>query len=213
MYQAESGQFLASTENIPQIDFTHGTDFEAEVGVITDFVPMGITPSEALKHVKLIVLINDVSLRGLIPGELAQGFGFFQSKPAKALSPIALTPEELGGEWIAGKVHLPLNVKLNNSFFGKPNAKEMHFHFGDLISHAAKTRNLAAGTLIGSGTVSNEDTAMGCGCLAEKRMLEQIEFGQPKTSFLKVGDRVEIWMENNSGQNLFGSINQIVTQK
>ena len=213
MYQAESGHFLASDEAIPQIDFAHGTDFEAEVGVITDHVPMGTPPAEALKKIRLIVLINDVSLRGLIPGELAQGFGFFQSKPAKALSPVALTPDELGSAWREGRVHLPIRVKLNNQVFGEPNAGEMHFHFGDLIAHAAKTRDLMPGTLVGSGTVSNENAALGSGCLAEKRTLEQIEKGVPATPFMKAGDHVEISMQDANGKDLFGKISQTVVAK
>jgi fumarylacetoacetate (FAA) hydrolase len=210
MYQAESGSFLAPTEDIPQRDFAHGTDFEAEVGVIVDEVPMGSSPEDALKKIRLVVLINDVSLRGLIPGELAQGFGFFQSKPSKALSPFALTLDELGSAWKEGRVHLPLHVQYNKQFFGKANAGEMHFHFGQLIAHAAKTRNLVAGTLIGSGTVSNEDAAMGSGCLAEKRTLEQINDGAIKTPFMAVGDTVEIWMQDSNGQDLFGHISQKV---
>lgn len=213
MYQAESGQFLAPTENIPQLDFKHGTDFEAEVGVITDFVPMGTSPTDALKHIKLFVLINDVSLRGLIPGELAQGFGFFQSKPTKALSPFAVTADELSSAWKDGRVHLPLHVNYNKEFFGKANAGAMHFHFGDLVSHAAKTRNLVAGTLIGSGTVSNEDEAMGSSCLAEKRTLEQIKTGEVKTPFMKAGDTIEILMNNEKGESIFGRIFQTVQAK
>ena len=212
MYQAESGRFLNPTENIPQIDFSHGTDFEAEVGVIVDHVPMGIQPEAALKHIKLIVLINDVSLRGLIPEELAQGFGFFQSKPNKALSPMAITLDELENAWKDGRIHLPLNVTLNNQFFGRANAKEMHFHFGQLIAHAAKTRDLAAGTLIGSGTVANEDATVGSSCLAEKRTLEQINEGKVTTPFMKVGDRIQIEMFNQRGESLFGQINQVVSQ-
>ena len=210
MYQAECGQFLAPTENIPQLDFKHGTDFEAEIGVITDFVPMGTPPDEALKHIKLFVLINDVSLRGLIPGELGQGFGFFQSKPTKALSPFAVTVDELSSAWKNGRVHLPLHVNYNKEFFGKANAGAMHFHFGDLISHAAKTRNLVAGTLIGSGTVSNEDETMGSSCLAEKRTLEQIKTGEIKTPFMKSGDTIEILMNNEKGESIFGRIFQTV---
>ncbi len=210
MYQAESSQFLAPTEDIPQRDFKHGTDFEAEVGVIVDEVPMGISPEEAVKKIRLLVLINDVSLRGLIPEELAQGFGFFQSKPAKALSPFALTLDEMGASWKDGRVHLPLNVQYNGQFFGKANAGEMHFHFGQLIAHAARTRNLAAGTLIGSGTVANEDSSVGSSCLAEKRTLEQINQGAAQTPFMKVGDTVEIWMEDSNGQDLFGHIKQKV---
>jgi fumarylacetoacetate (FAA) hydrolase len=210
MYQAESGQFLAPTEDIPQIDFKHGTDFEAEVGVIVDDVPMGISPEQALKHIQLFVLINDVSLRGLIPEELAQGFGFFQSKPAKALSPFALTPDELGAAWKDGRVHLPLNVKYNGQFFGKANAGEMHFHFGQLVAHAARTRNLSAGSLIGSGTVANEDISKGSSCLAEKRTLEQIHQGKISTPFMKDGDTIEIWMDDSNGKDLFGHISQKV---
>jgi len=210
MYQGECGQFLAPTEDIPQRDFAHGTDFEGEVGVITDFVPMGVTPDQALKHIKLFVLINDVSLRGLIPEELAAGFGFFQSKPASALSPFAVTADELGSSLKDGRVHLPLQVSYNGNFFGKANAGAMHFHFGQLIAHAAKTRNLTAGSLIGSGTVSNEDHAMGSSCLAEVRMIETIETGAPKTSFMKSGDSVEIKMFNEKGENIFGRIMQKV---
>lgn len=210
MYQGECGSFLTPTQDIPQVDFNHGTDFEGEVGVITDFVPMGTTPEEALKHIRLVVLINDVSLRGLIPGELAQGFGFFQSKPSSALSPFAVTVDELGESWKQGRVHGPLSVKFNGEFFGDADAGAMHFHFGQLISHAARTRNLPAGTLIGSGTVSNEDHARGSSCLAEKRMIEQIESGSIKTSFMKDGDRVEIEMFDKDGQSIFGRISQKV---
>lgn len=210
MYQGECGQFLAPTEDIPQRDFSHGTDFEGEVGVITDFVPMGTTAEEALKYIRLFVLINDVSLRGLIPEELAQGFGFFQSKPASALSPFAVTADELGVAWSGGRINLPLLVNYNGEFFGKANASAMHFHFGQLIAHAAKTRNLAAGTVIGSGTVSNENHENGSSCLAEKRMIEQIETGSIKTPFMKAGDTIEIQMLNEKGQSIFGKISQKV---
>lgn len=210
MYQGECGQFLAPTEDIPQRDFAHGTDFEGEVGVITDNVPMGVTPEEALKYIRLYVLINDVSLRGLIPEELAQGFGFFQSKPASALSPFAVTADELGAALKDGRIHLPLHVKYNGEFFGKANAGAMHFHFGQLIAHAAKTRNLAAGTIIGSGTVSNEEHGNGSSCLAEKRMIEQIEAGAIKTPFMKSGDTVEMQMLNEKGESIFGRIFQKV---
>lgn len=210
VYQGESAKFLAPTEAIPQVHFDHGTDMEAEVGVITDFVPMGTSPEEALKKILMVVLINDVSLRGLIPAELTQGFGFFVSKPAKALSPFALTPDELGSAWQEGRVHLPLHVRLNNEFFGCANAKEMHFHFGQLISHVAQTRDLMPGTLIGSGTVSNDKPGVGSSCLVEKRTIEQIETGKPSTPYMKVGDRVEIWMEDVNGNSLFGRIDQTV---
>ena len=210
MYQGGSDDFLTPKQDIPQVDFKHGTDFEAEIAVITDDVPMGVTPDNALKHIQLFVLVNDVSLRGLIPNELAQGFGFFQSKPSSALSPFALTPDELGEAWKEGRVHLPLMVDYNGDFFGKANGKEMHFHFGDLIAHAARTRNLGAGTVIGSGTVSNEDPNMGSSCLAEKRMIEKIETGEFTTPFMKAGDTIEIKMLNAEGQNLFGTISQKV---
>lgn len=210
IYQAESGKFLAPTEDIPQVDFSHGTDFEAEVGVIVDHVPMGTSAEDALKKIRLLVLINDVSLRGLIPEELEKGFGFFQSKPAKALSPVALTVDELGEAWQNGRIHLPLDVRYNGQFFGKANAKEMHFHFGEIIAHAARTRDIAAGSLIGSGTVSNEDPSMGSSCLVEKRMIETIQNGKPETPFMKVGDTIEIEMKNERGENLFGRIFQKV---
>lgn len=212
MYQAESGRFLAPREDIPQVSFDHGTDFEAEVGVIVDHVPIGVTPEQALKHIKLVVILNDVSLRGLIPAELANGFGFFQSKPNKTLSPIAVTLDELGSAWQDGRVHLPLHVTYNNQFFGQANAKEMHFHFGQLIAHAAKTRDLAAGSLIGSGTVSNEDPAQGSSCIVEKRMIEQISTGKQTTSYMKVGETIHIEMFNEKGESLFGSIFQKVKQ-
>ncbi len=210
MYQGESGRFLNPTENIKVADFNYGTDFEGEVGVVTDFVPQGISAEEALKHIKLILLINDISLRGLIPAELAQGFGFFQSKPASALSPFCVTPEELGEAWVNGRVQLPLLVNYNRKFFGKANAKEMHFNFGQLISHAAKTRDLQAGTIIGSGTVSNEDESVGSSCLAEVRMIEQIKLGEMKTPFMKNGDEVSIEMLDINGESIFGQINQKV---
>ena len=212
MYQAESGSFHDPISNLPQVDFSHGTDFEAEVGVIVSDVEMGITPEAALNKIKLIVLINDVSLRGLIPQELAQGFGFFQSKPVKTLSPLAVTPDELGPAWKEGRLHLPLDVSWNGKFFGKANAGQMHFHFGQLIAHAAKTRNLAAGSLIGSGTVSNEDASVGSSCIVEKRTLEQIETGKPETEYMKLGDTVEISMKNADGASIFGRIFQKVKQ-
>jgi fumarylacetoacetate (FAA) hydrolase len=210
MYQAESGRFLAPTDDIPQVDASHGTDFEAEVGVIVDHVPMGVSAEDALKHIKLVLLINDVSLRGLIPQELAQGFGFFQSKPNSALSPVAVTVDELGTDWKNGRLHLPLNVKYNGEFFGRANGGEMHFHFGQLVAHAAKTRDLPAGTIIGSGTVANEDPGAGSSCLAEKRTLEQINAGEIKTPFMKPGDTVEIEMTGKDGQSIFGRILQKV---
>lgn len=212
MYQGGSDSFLAPTEDIPQIDFSHGTDFEGEVAVVTDDVPMGIEASEALKHVILLLMVNDVSLRGLIPEELAAGFGFFQSKPSSAFGPFAVTPDELGENYKEGRIHLPLNVDFNGQFFGRANAGEMHFHFGQLIAHAARTRPLAAGTIIGSGTVSNEDPAVGSSCLVEKRMLEKINEGVMKTPFMKVGDSVRLEMKSPAGNSIFGVIEQKVAK-
>ncbi len=212
MYQGGSDDFLTPTGDIPQRDFAHGTDFEGEVAVITTDVPMGVTPTEALKHVALVMLVNDVSLRGLIPAELKNGFGFLQSKPSSAFSPMAITPDELGDAWKDGRVHLPLNVAYNGEFFGKANAKEMFFGFGELIAHAAKTRNLCAGTIVGSGTVSNENPEVGSSCLAEKRMLEKINNGEFKTEFMKVGDRIKINMFDAESRNLFGDIDQKVVK-
>lgn len=210
MYQGECARFLNPLETIPQRDFSHGTDFEAEVGVVTDFVPMGTTPMEALQKIRFVLLINDVSLRGLIPEELAQGFGFFQSKPASSLSPVMLTPDELGSHWKEGRIHLPLIVNYNGQFFGKANAGVMHFHFGELIAHAAKTRDLQPGSIIGSGTVSHDLPGEGSSCLAEKRMIETIETGTAKTPFMKVGDTIEIKMFDLQGRDLFGRIYQKV---
>ncbi len=210
MYQGGSDDFLAPTDDIPQIDFEYGTDFEGEVAVITDAVPMGVQSEEALSYIRLIVLVNDVTLRGLIPDELAQGFGFFQSKPSSTFSPLALTTDEIGPAWRDGRVHLPLHVEYNNEFFGKANAGQMHFHFGQLIAHAARTRALGPGTIIGSGTVSNDDANVGSSCLVEKRMLEQIHDGVSKTSYMKAEDSVKIYMLNEQNQNLFGSIEQKV---
>jgi fumarylacetoacetate (FAA) hydrolase len=210
MYQGAGDIFLAPTEDIPQIDFSHGTDFEGEVGVIVSDTPMGTSPEEALKKIILFVLINDVSLRGLIPEELAQGFGFLQSKPQTAFAPYAVTADELGSAWRDGRIHLPLEVDYNGEFFGNADAGAMHFHFGQLIAHAARTRPLAAGTIIGSGTVSNEDRARGSSCLAEKRMLEKIHEGVIKTPFMKSGDTIKIEMHDNEGRSLFGRIYQEV---
>jgi fumarylacetoacetate (FAA) hydrolase len=210
IYQAEAGQFLSPHQPIPQGSDEEGTDFEAEVGVILDDTPRGVSPQDALSHIKLVCLINDVSLRGLIPEELGMGFGFFISKPPKALSPFALTLDELGPHWREGRLHLPLRVNLNGKEFGKANAGAMHFHFGEIIARAAKTRPLVAGTLIGSGTVSNEDPSVGSSCLVERRTLEQLEKGKPETPYLKPGDEVEIFMQSPEGEDLFGHIKQKV---
>ena len=211
MYQAVSDGFLAPTEPIRMADEAWGIDFESEVGVVVDDVPAGVTPEEAAKHIKLILLINDVSLRNLIPAELGKGFGFLQSKPRSALSPVAVTPDELGDAWQDGKVCLPLVTHLNGKLFGEPDAGvDMQFSFPELIAHAAKTRPLAAGTIVGSGTVANQDESKGSSCLAEKRMLEIIKTGKPSTPFMKFGDRVRVEMFDKNGASIFGAIDQVV---
>ncbi len=223
MYQGGSDSFLGPRDNIPMADEAWGIDFEAEIVVVTDDVPMGVTAEEALDHIKLVMLVNDVSLRNLIPGELAKGFGFFQSKPSSAFSPVAVTPDGLGDAWREGKLHLPLNSWLNEEPFGKPDAGvDMTFHFGQLIAHAAKSRPLCAGTLIGSGTISNKlddgpgkpiaEGGVGYSCIAEMRTIETINHGKPTTSFMKFGDRVRIRMDDENGQSIFGTIDQVVEQ-
>lgn len=211
VYQGESGSFLAPTEEIPQISESHGTDFEGEVGVFVDRVPMGVKPDQASRHIKLVTLINDVSLRGLIPQELSQGFGFFVSKPQKALAPFAVTLDELGSHWRDDRLHLNLDVTLNGQFFGCANAGEMHFSFAQLIAHVAQTRPLAAGSLIGSGTVSNDNPKVGSSCIVERRMIEQIETGQASFPYLKPGDVVTMEMRDpENGISIFGKIQQVV---
>ena len=212
MYQGGSDDFLAPRENIPHLASAHGLDFEGEVAVITGDVPMGTKAKDAEKYIKLIILANDVSLRGLIPGELAMGFGFMQSKPSSAFSPFAVTPKELGNAWREGRVHLPLLSEYNNEWFGNPDSGAMHFSFHQLIEHAARTRNLSAGTIIGSGTVSNDDESKGSSCLAEKRMLEKINEGEIKTPFMKPGDTIKIEMNDQEGHSIFGTIFQKVVQ-
>lgn len=224
MYQGGSDSFLAPREPIrfPDIE-GFGVDFEAEITVVTDDVPMGVSEEQALGHIQLVMLVNDVSLRGLIPGELAKGFGFFQSKPSSAFSPVALTPDELGEAWQAGVVHLPLVSHYNGELFGKPDAgQDMTFSLARLVSHAARTRPLGAGTVIGSGTVSNKldggpgkpvsEGGVGYSCIAEVRMIETILEGAPKTGFMKYGDRVRIEMFDAEGASLFGAIDQVLEQ-
>ncbi len=211
MYQGGSDSFVGACDPILVETEAAGIDFEGEIAVITDDVPMAVTAERAQKHIKLLMLVNDVSLRNLIPGELAKGFGFFQSKPATAFSPVAVTPDELGEAWDGGRVHLPLQIRYNNHEFGAPNAGEdMTFDFSQLISHAAKTRFLCAGSIIGSGTVSNKDPGRGSACLAERRMLEIIGSGEAKTQFMRFGDRVQIEMLDLSGRSIFGAIDQVV---
>ena len=211
IYQGGSDTFLGPCEDIAMADTSWGIDFEAEVAVIVDDVPMGISPENARDHIKLVMLVNDVSLRNLIPGELAKGFGFYQAKPSSAFSPVAVTPEALGDAWDGAKLHLPLRAILNDKLIGQPNAGvDMTFDFGQLIAHAAKTRPLCAGTIIGSGTVSNLDRSNGSCCLAEVRMLEIIANGSASTDFMQFGDRIQIDMHDHSGQSIFGEINQQV---
>ncbi len=212
MYQGLSDKFLAPNDQVPLIDENYGLDFEGEVGVILDKVPMGTKAKDAHKYIRLILLINDFSLRGLIPEELKMGFGFLQGKPASAHSPFALTLDELGDKWKDGKLHLPLYCYLNGKKFGEANASEMHFSFYQLIEHAAKTRELSAGTILGSGTVSNNDESKGQSCIVERRMLEIIHTGKESTPYMKVGDTIKIHMEDSEGKNLFGTIFQKVVK-
>lgn len=221
MYQGGSDAFLAPRDPIFTPDEAYGIDMEGEVAVIVDDVKMGADRDEALDAIRLIMLVNDVSLRGLIPNELAKGFGFFQSKPSSAFSPVAVTPDELGDVWQDGKVHLPLLVEYNDKLFGKANAGvDMTFDFGQLVAHAAKTRPLRAGTIIGSGTVSNkvdgepskpiDQGGVGYSCIAEIRMIETINHGKPTTSFMSFGDKVSIEMKDSAGNSIFGKIEQHV---
>ncbi|MGD0142192.1 MAG: fumarylacetoacetate hydrolase family protein [Rhizomicrobium sp.] len=213
MYQGGSDSFIGPCDPISAGDEAWGIDFEAEVAVITDDVPAGVSAAAAEHHIKLLMLVNDVSLRNLIPSELAKNFGFFQSKPASAFSPVAVTPDELGEAWSGGKAHLPLTVDFNSVRFGSPNAGEdMTFSFPQLISHAAKTRILGAGTIVGSGTVSNKDHAHGSCCIAERRTLEQLAHGEPRTPFMRFGDRVRIEMLDSEGRSIFGAIDQNVVR-
>lgn len=211
VYQGGSSEMLAPTQDITVRDEKFGVDFESEVAVVLGDTPMGTTTAEAGKYVRLVMLVNDVTLRNLIPDELAKGFGFFQGKPASAFSPVCVTPDELGAAWRDGRVFLTLQTWLNSRLVGDTHAgPEMHFSFYDLVQHITKTRAFTAGTILGSGTVSNEDRARGISCLAETRMIETIELGAPKTPFMKDGDRVEIEMKGLDGKSVFGRIDQRV---
>jgi len=213
MYQATSDSFLAAHADVVVTSEDYGIDFESEVAVITDDVPMGASVEEAAKHIKLICIINDVSLRNLIPAELGKGFGFVQSKPPTSLSPFFVTPDELGDAWVDTKVHLPLHSHLNGEWFGFPNAGiDMQFNFAQLVAHAAKTRPLAAGAMIGSGTIANEDESLGSSCLAEKRVLEIIKDGKAVTPFMRFGDDIEIKMLAENGDNIFGTIHNTIVK-
>ncbi|PIE18052.1 MAG: 2-keto-4-pentenoate hydratase [Proteobacteria bacterium] len=213
MYQGCSDSFIGPMEPVPVVSEDWGIDFEAEIAVVTDDVPMHVSPEGAEKHIQLLMLVNDVSLRNLIPGELGKGFGFLQSKPASAFSPVAVTPDELGDAWREGMVHLPLRTSLNGERFGEPEAGvDMTFNFPRLVSHAAKSRHLCAGTIVGSGTISNVDRSRGSSCLAERRMLEKIESGEMKTPFMSFGDRVRIEMLDAAGESIFGAIDQQIVR-
>ena len=224
MYQGGSDAFLGPRDDIPLGDVSWGCDMEGEIAVITDDVPMGVSEADAASHIKLIMLCNDVSLRGLIPGELAKGFGFFQSKPASAFSPVAVTPDELGDAWKDSVLHGALHVDYNGHPFGRADAgMDATFSLARLVSHAAKTRRLTAGTIVGSGTVSNKDADGGAGkpvseggtgysCIAEIRMIETIASGEAKTRFMHPGDTVKIWMEDEKGHSIFGAIEQKVVE-
>ncbi|AIW18647.1 fumarylacetoacetate hydrolase family protein [Vibrio coralliilyticus] len=223
MYQGGSDAFIGPRDNIPVGSEEWGIDFEGEVAVITDDVPMGATSEEAAGSIRLLMLVNDVSLRGLIPNELAKGFGFFQSKPSSVFSPVAVTPDELGDAWDGGKVTLPLLSFYNGEAFGCPNAGvDMTFEFPELVAHAAKTRPLSAGAIVGSGTVSNKqgtehgtsiaEGGVGYSCIAEVRMIETIRDGKPSTSFMKFGDRIKMEMKDVTGDSIFGSIDQKVVK-
>ena len=211
MYQGGSDSFLGPAADIVLPSEDDGIDFEAEVGVILDDTPMGVSAENALDHVRLLVLLNDVSLRHLSPLEFKSGFGWVQAKPSTSFGPLAVTPDELGAAWKAGRVHRPVRIRFNGQPFGHPDAGEMKFSFADLIHHAARTRSLCAGTIIGSGTISNDAYgAVGSACIAERRAIETIEQGEPRTAYMKFGDRVEIDMAGDDGASLFGAIDQVV---
>ena len=211
MYQATSSGFLAPRDPILAESEDWGIDLEAEVIVVTDDVAMGVSPTEAADHIQLVGLVNDVSLRGLIPGELAKGFGFLQSKPRSALSPVFVTPDELGDAWKDSKLHLPMRTWINGQWFGEAETGvDMQFSFAELVAHVAKSRPLSAGTLVGSGTIANEDTTKGASCLAEQRTVETLRDGKPATPFLKFGDRVKIEVTDAAGSSVFGAIDQVV---
>ncbi len=213
MYQGGSDDFIGPTDDIALLSEEWGIDFESELAVITDDVPMGVKVQHAADHIRLLMLVNDVSLRNLIPAELAKGFGFFQSKPASSFSPVAVTPDELGEAWKEGKVHLALRSTWNDVLVGQPNAGvDMVFSFPQLITHLCKTRQARAGTIIGSGTVSNKDSKKGYSCIAEKRALEMIAQGEASTSYMKFGDKIRIEMLDKNGKSVFGAIEQSVVE-
>lgn len=212
MYQGASDDFLGPHDDVPLPDEAQGIDFEGEFGVIVDRVPMGATPAQALAAVRLVVQLNDWSLRALGPREMKSGFGFLQAKPSTSFAPVAVTPDELGDAWCNGRVHLDLEVEWNGQPFGHPNGREMNFGFGELVAHAARTRRLGAGTIVGSGTVSNADRAVGSACIAERRVIEIIDRGEPRTGFMRFGDRVRMRARGAAGDAPFGVIEQRVVR-
>lgn len=213
MYQATSAGFYGPRDPVQVPSNAYGIDLEAEIVVITDDVPMAASAQQAAGHIQLVGLVNDVSLRNLIPGELAKGFGFLQSKPRSALSPVFVTPDELGAAWRDSKLHLPLLTHINGEWFGAPEAGvDMQFNFAQLVAHAAKTRPLTAGTIVGSGTIANEDTSKGASCFAEQRVVETLRDGKPSTPFMDFGDVVRIEMLDADGDSIFGAIEQRITQ-
>jgi len=213
MYQATSAGFYGPRDAVKVVSEDYGIDLEAEIVVITDDVPMAVTPAQAAGHIQLVGLVNDVSLRNLIPGELANGFGFLQSKPRSALSPVFVTPDELGAAWQDSKLHLPLLTHINGKWFGAPEAGvDMQFNFAELVAHAAKTRPLSAGAIVGSGTIANEDTSLGASCFAEQRTVEALRDGKPSTPFMSFGDVVRIEMLDRDGVSIFGAIEQRIEQ-
>ena len=214
MYQAVSAGFYGPRDAVKVVDEAYGIDLEAEIVVVTDDVPMAATPEQASAHIQLVGLVNDVSLRNLIPPELAKGFGFLQSKPRSALSPVFVTPDELGDAWRDDKLHLPLLTHINGEWFGAPEAGEdMQFSFAQLVAHAAKTRPLSAGTIVGSGTIANQDTSRGASCFAERRTIETLETGKPVTPFMSFGDTVRVEMLDREGASIFGAIEQVIERQ
>ena len=210
IYQGAGDDFLGSRDDIPLPSEQHGIDFEGEFAVLLDEVPMGCKAVDAMAHIKLILQVNDVSLRALAPREMKTGFGFLQAKPSSSFAAVAVTPDELGDAWHEGRVHLPLQVQWNGEWFGNPHGSAMHFGFHQLIAHAALTRRLGAGTLLGSGTVSNTDRRVGSACISERRAIEMIEHGAPRTGFMRFGDRVHMDVVGSDGRSLFGGIDQRV---
>jgi len=213
MYQGASDDFLGPTDDVPMPDEAHGIDFEGEFAVVCGPVPMGITPEAALQCIRLVVQANDWSLRALGPHEMKTGFGFLQAKPSTSFAPIAVTPDELGDAWAGGRVCMPLHVQWNGARFGEPDGREMNFHFGQLVAHAARTRKLTAGTIVGSGTVSNVSRAAGSACIAERRVIEKLDGGEIRTAFMKFGDRVRMQALFADGrEGPFGFVDQRVVR-